>query len=101
MSQILGFPFVAAVAVGFLFASSANAGVIVAMGDTEGGEHGQIAIEGGSDDVTLVAGQPQPTWDFAEDGNSKGLDVNLDSPTFDSLNNSAVSYTHLRAHETS
>ena len=78
----------AAVAVGFLFASSATAGVIVAMGDTEGGGHGQIAIEGGSDDVTLVAGQPQPTWDFAEDGNSKGLDVNLDSPTLDSLNNS-------------
>ena len=84
MSKFLGFPFAA---VGFLFASSANAGVIVAMGDTEGGGHGQIAIEGGSDDVTLVAGQPQPTWDFAEDGNSKGLDVNLDSPTLDSLNN--------------
>ena len=40
MSKFLGFPFVAAmasVALRFLFASSANAGVIVAMGDTEGG----------------------------------------------------------------
>ena len=45
MSKFFGFPFVAAVALGFLFASSSNAGVIVAMGDTEGGGHGQIAIE--------------------------------------------------------
>ena len=51
MSKFSGFPFVAAVAVGFLFVSSANAGVIVAMGDAEGGGHGQIAIEGGFDEV--------------------------------------------------
>ena len=62
MSKFFGFPFVAAVAavaLGFLFASSSNAGVIVAMGDTEGGEHGQIAIESGSNDCLLYT-SPSP-----------------------------------------